>query len=248
MTARRHRDDWEELAALDPLWAILPADGTRMGRWDADRFFDTGRADVARLVRRMEELGRPLGRERALDIGCGVGRHARWLAAEFGDYLGVDVSAGMVERARRAHEGMHGIRFATADVTRLDGLESGGFDLVQCWLVLIHLPGRTAVLSALDSLVSVLTPGGLLAFQVVTRIAPRYRLQPRRRLYALLRRAGAAPRRLYRALGLNPVRMTAVGGDDVEDRLRASGARVLASEPASLGAGIEARLVFATKD
>jgi hypothetical protein len=34
----------------------------------------------------------------------------------------------------------------------------------------------------------------------------------------------------------------------VEDRLRASGARVLASQPASLGAGIEARLVFATKD
>ena len=71
MTARRHRDDWEELAAFDPLWAILPADGTRMGRWDTDRFFDTGRADVATLVRRMEELGRPLGRDRALDIGWG---------------------------------------------------------------------------------------------------------------------------------------------------------------------------------
>ena len=56
------------------------------------------------------------------------------------------------------------------------------------------------MLSALDSLVSVLTPGGLLAFQVVTRIAPRYRLQPRRRLYALLRRAGAAPQWLYREL------------------------------------------------
>jgi hypothetical protein len=59
MPAVHHAQDWEELASVDPYWAILPAPGTRLGGWELDRFFDTGRGDVEALMRRAEELGAP---------------------------------------------------------------------------------------------------------------------------------------------------------------------------------------------
>ena len=36
MSLERHRHDWEELAAYDPLWAVLTQPGKRGGRWDRD--------------------------------------------------------------------------------------------------------------------------------------------------------------------------------------------------------------------
>ena len=34
--------DWNELAELDPYWAILTASGKRFGGWNTDEFFATG--------------------------------------------------------------------------------------------------------------------------------------------------------------------------------------------------------------
>jgi SAM-dependent methyltransferase len=247
LPALRHAQDWEELAAVDPCWAILPAPGTRLGEWELERFFETGRADVETLMGRMEELGRPVERARALDVGCGVGRHARWLADEFDEYLGVDVSPTMVARAEEFHDRFPGVRFTVGDATTLEGLGADGFDLVQCWLVLIHLPGRDAVLSGIDALVRVLRPGGLLAFQVVTHLPLRNRLQGRRRAYSALRRLGVPPDRLYERLGLNPVRVTPVPAAEVEGRLGGLGTHVLRSQEGDLPGRIDSRLYFATK-
>ena len=91
------------------------------------------------------------------------------------------------------------------------------------------------------------TAMGLLAFQVVTHIALRNRIQGRRRLYQGLRRFGVAPRSLYERLGLNPVRMTSIGAGAVEERLDSLGAQILVSEEGSLRAGLPSRLYFATK-
>ena len=51
--------DWEELADLDPYWAIASAPDKRFGGWGAEELMATGRAPIARLMRRAEELGRP---------------------------------------------------------------------------------------------------------------------------------------------------------------------------------------------
>ncbi|HZI58619.1 MAG TPA: hypothetical protein VFF39_17695 [Verrucomicrobiae bacterium] len=37
-----HARDWEEMAAIDPLWAILSAPEKRFGSWDIDEFLRTG--------------------------------------------------------------------------------------------------------------------------------------------------------------------------------------------------------------
>ena len=39
MQLKQHEQDWNELAELDPYWAILTASGKRFGRWIAAILF-----------------------------------------------------------------------------------------------------------------------------------------------------------------------------------------------------------------
>jgi hypothetical protein len=44
-----HQREWDELADLDGLWAILSEPGKRHNRWQADEFFATGASEVENL-------------------------------------------------------------------------------------------------------------------------------------------------------------------------------------------------------
>ena len=103
----RQARDWNDLATVDPLWAVLSAKGKRNGGWELDEFFATGEAEVAQMLARAAELGRPGRNDSALDFGCGVGRLTRALAVHFDNTLGVDASAQMIEQARRLKVGQH---------------------------------------------------------------------------------------------------------------------------------------------
>lgn len=50
-----------------------------------------------------------------IDVGCGNGTHTRWLAGLFPSVLGVDVSPGAVERARKEAEGIQNADFMVLD-------------------------------------------------------------------------------------------------------------------------------------
>lgn len=76
--------------------------------------------------------GRALAPGRALDIGCGTGTHAVWLAAQGFDVLGVDLSPRAIERARARAAGSRvsgTIRFAVDDFLASPP-EGGPFDIV----------------------------------------------------------------------------------------------------------------------
>jgi malonyl-CoA O-methyltransferase len=97
-----------------------------------------------------------------LDLGCGTGRHALWLAAAGAAVTGVDFSEGMLAEARRK-PGAEAIRFIVHDL-HLPLPFAAEFDLVVSGLVLEHLreldgffaearrvlrPGGRAVVSAM---------------------------------------------------------------------------------------------------
>ncbi len=84
-----------------------------------------------------------------LDLGCGTGAVLeRLLAMEarFGSYVGVDLSAAMLARARAKVNGTGGIRFARLDL-RSEPLPDGPFDLVVSAWALEHLPDPEAALA-----------------------------------------------------------------------------------------------------
>ena len=83
-------------------------------------------------------LGDVRGRA-ALDLGCGTGRHALWLAAHGAAVTAVDFSEGMLAAARRK-PGAEAIRFLVHDLTTPLPLSDGAFDVVVSGLLLEHLP------------------------------------------------------------------------------------------------------------
>jgi len=98
-----------------------------------------------------------------LDLGCGTGRHALWLAEAGATVTAVDFSEGMLTEARRK-PGAGAIRLVAHDLARPLPFPAGSFDLVVSGLVLEHLadldlffgearrvlkPGGRAVISAM---------------------------------------------------------------------------------------------------
>lgn len=99
----------------------------------------------------------------ALDLGCGTGRHALWLAAAGAAVTAVDFSEGMLAEARRK-PGAERVRFVAHDLHAPLPFPAGAFDLAVSGLVLEHLadllgffrearrvlkPGGRAVVSAM---------------------------------------------------------------------------------------------------
>ncbi|MEX2210730.1 MAG: class I SAM-dependent methyltransferase [Gaiellaceae bacterium] len=237
---RRHQRDWEDLAEVDPLWAVLSDPERRGGRWELDEFLATGTGDVERVLRVAAELGRPAGRARVLDFGCGVGRVTRALAAHFDEALGVDVSALMVDHARRVNADVPNARFEVDPA-----LPEASFDLVYSRIVLQHLPRRRDVLGYLEEFLRVVRPDGLVVFQLPDALPWRRRLALRRRAYAALRRLGVGARRLHDR-GLSPIRVIGVPRAEIERFLGELGATVELAEPDDAVAGLASFQYYVT--
>lgn len=73
-----------------------------------------------------------------LDVGCGTGRHALWLAAAGAFVTGVDFSEGMLAEARRK-QGADVVRFLACDVHESLPFAADTFDLLVSGLVLEHV-------------------------------------------------------------------------------------------------------------
>ena len=246
MSLVRHRRDWEDMARVDPYWAMVSTHEKRYGGWNADELLRTGEVRVESLLRRARRLGHPLERRRALDFGCGVGRLSRALAPHFEECVGVDISEEMLAEARRLAGGASGVRFVHNDGDDLRQFADGHFDLVFSHIVLQHVPDRAAVMSYIAEFVRVLAPDGLLAFQLPSRIAVRHRLQPHRRAWAALRRLGVSAAALYR-LRLQPIHMGSASVAEVKAVLERAGGRVLAVDTKPIHGGNESSTYWVTR-
>lgn len=98
---------------------------------------------------------------RVLDIGCGVGRWSRLLAARGALVTGVDISPTMIAEARRraVNQGV-GARchFESGDIAALE--VEGEFDLVLGVTVLQHILEPSALRAALSRITACVAPAG----------------------------------------------------------------------------------------
>ena len=220
------RRDWEDLSALDPYWAVLSDPHRQFGGWDRNEFFASGVSAVDAILRKGRVYARPSGHISALDFGCGVGRLTCALAQHFDRCLGLDISGQMITEARRATADLRNCVFQTSD-SDLTGLQANSFDLVMCCIVLQHIPSSNVKRRYIAEFVRVLRPGGLLAFQLPSWIPLRHRVQPKPRLYGVLRGVGVPRETLYRRLGLSPMRMSFLGRSQVLATIEGAGGRLL---------------------
>jgi SAM-dependent methyltransferase len=100
---------------------------------------------------------------RALDVGCGEGADAVWLARRGWDVTALDVSRVALDRAERhAHDAGVRVTWVHAGLVEAaqdGGLPAGGFDLVSAqYAVLRKTPGAVAERTLAD----LVAPGGTL--------------------------------------------------------------------------------------
>ncbi|BDB62419.1 MULTISPECIES: SAM-dependent methyltransferase [Rhodococcus] len=101
---------------------------------------------------------------RALDLGCGEGRHSLWLATRGWEVVGVDFSEVALDKARRIaaqapSRSRDRLRYVLADVTA-DSFE-GEYDLILSAFLHFPPPQRKALL---DRAINSLKPEGILIF------------------------------------------------------------------------------------
>jgi SAM-dependent methyltransferase len=154
--------EWERFAAEDPLFYIDPALGTGASVRD---FIAAGEPLVAWAT---EWAGDLPSYERALEIGCGVGRNTVHFARRFARVDGIDVSPTMV-RIAREQDPPANVVFAATSGQDLAAFADAGFDLVFSNLVFQHIPEDEVVASYLREIARVLRPGGVAVLQFDTR-------------------------------------------------------------------------------
>jgi glycine/sarcosine N-methyltransferase len=123
-----------------------------------------------RLIREWAFLQKPfatLPSRRILDLGCGTGEHARFLADKGFEVVGVDVSDTMLARARE--DGVpSGVTFIQGDLAHVDSVVSGQFGGAICLgNTLVHITTHETLVDLLRGVRKVLLPGAPLVIQVL---------------------------------------------------------------------------------
>ena len=94
----------------------------------------------------------------ALDVGCGLGRNSRWLAAQGFTVTGVDIAPQLIEEAAGRSQ-VQPAAYVQRDFVR-ENVTGAPFDLVYDSGCFHHLAPHRRI-SYMEALESCLTPGGL---------------------------------------------------------------------------------------
>jgi len=102
--------------------------------------------------------------QRVLDLACGYGTASRYLAGRGARVTGVDLSAGLLSRARQfeSDQGL-GIGYVHGDATSTDWWDGEAYDGVLCNMALMDIDDLDG---ALSTVAAVLAPGGWFSFSV----------------------------------------------------------------------------------
>lgn len=123
---------------------------------DSEKSFDEGgRRDADRLRAYFDE------KSSVLDLGCGIGRVARFVAPDCRQLWAVDISERMLEFASKRMAHLDNITYLHSTDVEMAAVPSGSIDLAYSFLVLQHLEREDAFL-VLEELRRVLKPDGTL--------------------------------------------------------------------------------------
>jgi ubiquinone/menaquinone biosynthesis C-methylase UbiE len=221
--------NWNALAELDPLWAVLSDPEKKVGKWDLAEFFSTGAREAERVLAVCKSNGVSVSYGKLLDFGCGVGRMTRAFSGFFQSCVGIDISQNMVSLARKFNADQPRCEFVASDAALLP-FGDKSFDFVFSVLVLQHLATKSMILRYIAEFIRIAKDNAVIVFQLPSEVPLRQRIQGRRRLWSLLAAIGIPHAWLFKKLGLAPIKMNGIPRREVEKFIRCQDARVQAVE------------------
>ena len=153
-----------------PIFRCLPSSCYFVGMMSTDspEFWDETWAEIEATGSGSDEiLAEHVGRltpGRTLEIGCGIGGNAVWLAKKGWQVTAVDYSAVAIEKGRRlAEEQGVSIDYVLADASKYQ--PTGNFDLIISVYIQLFPAQRASMLANMSN---VLAPGGTLDMLATT--------------------------------------------------------------------------------
>ncbi len=156
------REFWDERADEDAFFFVDSRESYRGS--DRDRFWASGPADLNAILSSLDVRISP--EDEVVEIGCGVGRLTRPLAARGRTVHAFDVSGRMLELARRHNPQLENVTWIRGDGASLAGVSDASIDVCFSHVVFQHIPDPGVTLGYVREMGRVLRPGGWSAFQV----------------------------------------------------------------------------------
>ncbi|MFN7944588.1 MAG: methyltransferase domain-containing protein [Blastocatellia bacterium] len=170
--------DWDDRAREDARWYI-----NTVRRGQSDEEFDaTCRHDIENFI--LADLpvltgGRDPKSLRLLEIGCGIGRMTRHLAAIFGEVHGTDVSGEMIRLGRERLKDLPNVRMHETSGFDFADFPDEHFDLIFSAYVFQHIPDAEVIRSNIRDGYRVLKPGGIFKFMAAGITSEEYARMPK---------------------------------------------------------------------
>lgn len=244
---RKHQRNWDDLAKVDPLWAILSEPEKQHGNWEVEKFFETGNKEIQDILNTADMLGYPKAKNSALDFGCGVGRLTRALSKHFDSCTGIDIAENMIHQAKELNKNNTACTFLLNSESNLKIIKDGEFDFIYTNIVLQHISCKKVIFSYIRDFMRVIKQDGLLVFQLPSYLPMKNRLQLRRRLYGWLRGLGISSQFLYEKMNLHPISMNFIKEKTMLKFLDSIGMQVLqVSRSVDFASSMQNRIYFCT--
>jgi len=156
---------WENLAKKNSRYYINSDYGKEISE---DKFRESGKRDYIKYIS-MDSLisERMTPHTILLDIGCGSGRMTEFMAEDFYETIGIDISREMINQARERLEDITNVKFIESDGENIP-LPNESIGMAFSYLVFQHMKTREMVESNFREVYRILKPGGL--FKVRVRI------------------------------------------------------------------------------
>jgi SAM-dependent methyltransferase len=150
--------DWDLRARSNARFYIECGNSSSEEEFDA-----SGRNDLAAFVLRDIELD---GEAVVLEIGCGLGRLLKPLAAMVKEIHGVDVSGEMIEQARVRLKELQNIHLHKTSGSDVSMMPDQYVDFCYSFITFQHVPEKKIIHHYFQEVSRILKPGGLFRFQV----------------------------------------------------------------------------------
>jgi SAM-dependent methyltransferase len=158
----RMRRFWDARADEDPFYFV--DNRLAYGAPDVDAFWRGGEEALAWILERLDVRIRP--GDEIVEIGCGIGRMTRPLAARAATVRAIDVSERMLELAREHNPRLANVEWLLGDGHSLAPIDDASADVCCSHVVFQHLPDPAITLGYVREIGRVLRPGGWAAFHV----------------------------------------------------------------------------------